>query len=103
MHYREADDAYFEIVTAEMTGLFVSTEATQYPETRRAFIGFCAKTNSLKTALFDMIEYEQSVRFQCPVSLPVRALSQVLVHLRSVHQRDVGHSRERVLLLLRRH
>ena len=69
MHYLEADDAYFEIVTGEMTGLFASTEATQYPETRRAFLGFCAKTNSLKTALFDMIEsnnpYAFNALFRC--------------------------------------
>jgi len=69
MHYREADDEYFEIVAAEMVGLFAKPGTTEFPSTYRAFAGFCAKTNSLKTALFDMVDsnnpYAFNALFRC--------------------------------------
>lgn len=69
MHYRDADNAYFEIIEAEMPGLFTKPGITNFPETYRAFLGFCAKTNSLKTALFDMVDsnnpYAFNALFRC--------------------------------------
>jgi len=69
MHYRDADDAYFAIVEAEMLALFSLPATTNFPETYRAFLGFCAKTNSLKTALFNMVEsnnpYAFNALFRC--------------------------------------
>lgn len=69
MHYREADDAYFEIVEADGPHLFGSIKQTAFPNTYRAMFGFCAKTNSLKTAMFDSIEsnnpYAFKILFRC--------------------------------------
>ncbi len=69
MHYRDADDAYFEIVENEGAELFATCSRTQYPLTYRAMFGFCAKTNSLKTGMFDAIEsnnpYVFRVLFRC--------------------------------------
>jgi hypothetical protein len=69
MNYREADDAYFEIVEAHGSALFGSINRTAFPNTYRAMFGFCAKTNSLKTAMFDAIEsnnpYAFRVLFRC--------------------------------------
>jgi hypothetical protein len=69
MHYREADDAYFEIVEAHGPTLFGSVKQTAFPNTYRAMFGFCAKTNSLKTAMFDSIAsnnpYVFRILFRC--------------------------------------
>lgn len=69
MHYRDADDEYFKIVSAEMVGLFTTPSPTEFPNTYRAFSGFCAKTNALKTALFDMVDannpYAFNALFRC--------------------------------------
>lgn len=69
MHYRKADDAYFEIVEAHGSALFGSVKQTAFPNTYRAMFGFCAKTNSLKTAMFDSIEsnnpYAFRILFRC--------------------------------------
>jgi len=69
MHYKDADTEYFEIVEAEMVGLFTKPGITKFPNTYRAFSGFCAKTNALKTALFDMAEannpYAFNALFRC--------------------------------------
>lgn len=69
MHYREADKKYFEIVQRELRNLFLSTNSTVFPETCRAFMGFCAKTNSLKSGLFDAVEsdnpYVFNALFRC--------------------------------------
>ena len=63
MHYREADDAYFEIVEEDGPTLFGSVKETAFPNTYRAMFGFCAKTNSLKTAMFDAIDSNNPYAF----------------------------------------
>jgi len=69
MHYYDADDAYFKIVDTDGPTLFGSMEQTTFPNTYRAMFGFCAKTNSLKTAMFDSIEsnnpYAFKILFRC--------------------------------------
>jgi len=69
MHFLEADDAYFKIVSERGTAVFRTVSKTAFPETYRAMFGFCAKTNSLKTAMFDCIEsnnpYAFSALFRC--------------------------------------
>jgi len=69
MNYRDADNACFEIIEAEMPALFTNPGTTRFPLTYRAFLGFCTKTNSLKTALFDMVEsnnpYAFNALFRC--------------------------------------
>lgn len=69
MNYKDADDEYFEIVSAEMVGLFTNPGTTEFPNTYRAFSGFCVKTNALKTALFDMVDannpYAFNALFRC--------------------------------------
>ena len=64
MHYREADDAYFEIVEANSPNLFASIKQTTFPNTYRAMFGFCAKTNSLKAAMFDSIDSNNPYAFK---------------------------------------
>lgn len=69
MHYRDADDAYFQIVDEHCPALFGAVGQTAFPNTYRAMLMFCAKTNSLKTAMFDSIEsnnpYAFKVMFRC--------------------------------------
>lgn len=69
MHYRDADDTYFDIVETDGATLFASIGRTVFPNTYRAMFSFCAKTNSLKTAMFDAVEsnnpYAFKVLFRC--------------------------------------
>jgi hypothetical protein len=69
MHYREADDTYFRILEQHSSELFSKLSSTAYPKSYRAMFMFCAKTNSLKTAMFDCIEsnnpYAFEVLFRC--------------------------------------
>lgn len=69
MHYRDLDDEYFEAFTEKSAPVFSSITNTSYPQTYRALFGFCAKTNSLKTAMFDSIDsnnpYAFKVLFRC--------------------------------------
>lgn len=64
MDYREADDLYFAIIEEHGTDLFSTVSSTAFPWTFRAMFNFCAKTNSLKTALFDLIESENPYAFK---------------------------------------
>lgn len=69
MNYRDADDEYFAIVGKHGPALFSTVGKTTFPQTYRAMFGFCAKTNSLKTAMFDAIEsnnpYAFKILFRC--------------------------------------
>ena len=69
MRYRDADDEYFAVFQDTASSVFATVGATKYPETYRAMFGFCAKTNSLKTAMFDCIDsnnlYAFKVLFRC--------------------------------------
>lgn len=64
MSYRDADDAYWQIVKDEGSALFASIGNTSFPKTYAAMFGFCAKTNSLKTALFDAIDSNNPYAFK---------------------------------------
>ncbi len=64
MGYIEADDEFFSIVDKQGPALFSAIKTTAFPETYRAMFGFCAKTNSLKTAMFDMIESNNPYAFK---------------------------------------
>jgi hypothetical protein len=69
MNYIEADDLFFSVVQDKGTPMFGTLSATAFPQTYRAIFGFCAKTNALKTAMFDMIEsnnpYAFNAIFRC--------------------------------------
>ena len=69
MHYRDADDEYFEVFLEHGSSLGAAIGRTEFPNTYRAMFGFCAKTNSLKTAMFECIEtnnpYAFKVLFRC--------------------------------------
>jgi hypothetical protein len=69
MHYLEADDEYFRIIEDHSSHVFSKLGATSFPQSYRAMFMFCAKTNSLKTAMFDCIEsnnpYSFKVLFRC--------------------------------------
>lgn len=69
MHYRDADDEYFEVFMAHGSTLGSAIGRTEFPKTYRAMFGFYAKTNSLKTAMFECIEinnpYAFKVLFRC--------------------------------------
>lgn len=69
MHYRDADDKYFELVEDRSSSLFSTLGKTGFPQSYRAMFMFCAKTNSLKTAMFDCIDsnntYSFKVLFRC--------------------------------------
>jgi hypothetical protein len=58
MDYREADERVFKITQADATPMFSGVARTAFPHSYRAMFGFYAKTNLLKTALFDMVEAE---------------------------------------------
>jgi len=64
MDYIEADDEVFAILQDGGEALFATVKTTAYPETYRAMFGFCAKTNALKTAMFDMIESDNPYAFK---------------------------------------
>jgi hypothetical protein len=69
MDYLEADDRFFEIVKTTATRMFAAVKVTAYPDSYRAMFGFCSKTNSLKTAIFDMVDsqnpYALKALFRC--------------------------------------
>lgn len=62
--YMQADSEFFSIVDREGPALFATIKTTAFPETYRAMFGFCAKINSLKTAMFDMIESDNPYVFK---------------------------------------
>lgn len=64
MDYREADDLVFSIIEEGGTPMFASLSSTAFPQTYRTMFGFCAKTNSLKTAMFDMVDSDNPYAFK---------------------------------------
>ncbi len=64
MDYIEADDLFFAIVRDGGTPMFATVAETAFPQTYRAMFGFCAKTNALKTAMFDMIDSNNPYAFK---------------------------------------
>lgn len=64
MDYREADDRFFEIVKEHGADVFGAGFKTKFPQTLRAMSMFCAKANSLKTAMFDVIDSNNPYAFR---------------------------------------
>ena len=64
MHYREADDVYFAIVEEGGTEMWNTIKTTAFPQTYRAMFGFCAKTDALKAALFDLVDGNNAYAFK---------------------------------------
>jgi hypothetical protein len=64
MDYREADDEFFEIVKEHSADVFGAGFKTKFPDTLRAMSMFCAKSNSLKTAMFDVIDSNNPYAFR---------------------------------------
>lgn len=63
MDYRAADDVYFSLLQQQGTPMFETIRTTAFPQTYRAMFAFCARTNFLKTAMFDMIDSENPYAF----------------------------------------
>ena len=64
MDYREADDQVFAIVEEHRAAVFGAGFETKFPQTLRAMSMFCAKANSLKTAMFDAIDSNNAYAFR---------------------------------------
>jgi hypothetical protein len=64
MDYREADDIYFDLVEEHGDEFFAVAGRTQFSNTYGALLGFVIKTNSLKTAMFDMVESNNPYAFK---------------------------------------
>lgn len=64
MHYSEADNEYFRIVEEHGAEVFSKLSSSAYPQSYRAMIMFFAKTNSLKTAMFDCIQSNNPYSFK---------------------------------------
>jgi len=64
MDYREADDQVFAIVEEHSADVFGAGFKTKFPQTLRAMSMFCAKANSLKTAMFDMVDSNNPYAFR---------------------------------------
>lgn len=64
MDYRDADDIYFKLVEKHGDEFFAVVGRTQFPKTYGALLGFVVKTNSLKTAMFDMVDSNNPYAFK---------------------------------------
>ncbi len=64
MDYREADDQVFAIVEEHSADVFSAGFQTKFPQALRAMSMFCAKANSLKTAMFDAIDNDNPYAFR---------------------------------------
>jgi hypothetical protein len=64
MDYFEAENRLLAILQSDGAPMFASIKTTAFPETYRAMFGFCAKTNALKTALFDMVKSDNPYAFK---------------------------------------
>jgi hypothetical protein len=69
MSYTQADEEFFELSMKHMPFLIRTLGTTKFPSTYRAMLTFVVKTNSLKTAMFDMVEsnnrYAFKLLFRC--------------------------------------
>jgi hypothetical protein len=62
--YRDADEEYFELFEKHGDALFAVVGRTKFPKTYAALFGFVIKTNSLKTAMFDMVDSNNPYAFK---------------------------------------
>ncbi len=69
MQYRQVDDEYFEVFSDTSPRVFACLSKTAYPATYRCLFTFCAKTNSLKTGMFECVDsnnpYAFKILFRC--------------------------------------
>jgi hypothetical protein len=69
MHYREVDDAFFEVFRETSSIVFERIASTAYPATYRCLFTFCAKAGSLKTGMFECVDsnnpYAFKILFRC--------------------------------------
>jgi hypothetical protein len=63
MTYREADAEFGDLVSSSAS-LWETVKTTRFPQTYRAMFAFCAKTNCLKSAMFDLIDAGNSYAFK---------------------------------------
>lgn len=64
MDYKEADDQVFALVEKYGPEIFSAGIKSKLPNTMRAMSMFCAKANSLKTAMFDAIDSNNPYAFR---------------------------------------
>ena len=64
MNYRDADDLYSSLLEQEAGAMFETVRTTSFPQTYSAMFAFCAHTNFLKTAMFDVVESENPYAFR---------------------------------------
>lgn len=64
MDYQAADDEYFELVEQHGDEFFAVIRRTAFPKTYGALLGLVVKTNSLKTAMFDMVDSNNPYAFK---------------------------------------
>jgi hypothetical protein len=64
MDYREADGLLFAVVGEGRAQMWATARTTQFPQTYRALFGFCVKTGTLKTGLFDMVDSNNPYAFK---------------------------------------
>lgn len=64
MTYIQADEEFFELITKHMPLLIETLGKTKFPSTYRAMLTFIVKTNSLKRAMFDMVESDNPYAFK---------------------------------------
>ncbi|ADG17044.1 hypothetical protein BC1002_2999 [Paraburkholderia atlantica] len=69
MTYAEADTEFFALIEKHMPQLTGTLGKTKFPNTYRAMLTFVIKINSLKTAMFDMVDsnnpYAFKLLFRC--------------------------------------
>lgn len=67
--YLDSDDAYSDLMEEHGHQFFSVVQRTKYPRTYAALLGFAIKTDSLKSAMFDVVEsanpYAFNALFRC--------------------------------------
>lgn len=64
MTYAEADAEFFALIEKHMPLLIGTLEKTEFRNTYRAMLTFAVKINSLKTAMFDMVDSNNPYAFK---------------------------------------
>lgn len=69
MTYSQADEEFFALIAKHIPRMIGTLGKTKFPNTYRAMLTFVVRTNSLKTAMFDMVEsnnpYAFKLLFRC--------------------------------------
>jgi hypothetical protein len=64
LRYRELDSSFLAIFGEHEDGLFRTVATTKFPQTYRAMLGFCIRTNSLKAAILDALDSDNTYAFR---------------------------------------